>query len=225
MAASDKKQQSDIKSRLQQSRAFDQNLIQKRPAEEQQINEGTGPDKEDEMENRMAQLGATAQAAIRSDAGRASQFKAATSMLKQFHAMQAASPEEAKKTQEATKKLAKQMVPKAALLIVNSIASALELGTAGMAFLVTFFIRFITLGWYNTETIYGGFITKGKHFFIGPLTWDPIPMPLPKTEGTNALGPMILLIITDLVMIALILLPFVIIAFLITHHPVFILLK
>lgn len=146
----------------------------------------------------------------------ASNFKKAISMARTFHSLQATSTEEAKPTQDLAKAAAKKMIPKMALFIANAIAGALELGTGGIAFLVTFFLRFITLGWYNTEMIYGGWITKGKHMLIGPLSWDPIPMPfVNKNSGENALGPMVLLIITDLFLLVIMMMPFVILGTLI----------
>lgn len=185
---------SQMKSRFQQSRALDQNLLQRTPSQTQRTNRAEEP-------LTAAQPGAS----------RAAQFKSATAMLKQFNGMQADTPGKTSSTQEAAKKAAKKMIPKAALFITNSIASAFELGTGGIAFLLTFFIRFLTLGWYNVEMIYGGFIMKGRHMLIGPLTWDPIPMPFPKKEGTNAIGPMILVLITDLFIVLLLMLPIAII--------------
>lgn len=193
---------SQIKSRMQQSRALNQNLLQRMPIPAR-LNEADEPD--------LDNLRQTGLAALQAGTSRAAQFKAATSALKQFHALQAATPEEARSTQNAAKKAAKKMIPKAANFIANSIASALELGTGGIALLLTFFIRFLTLGWYNVEMIYGGFIMKGRHKLIGPLTWDPIPMPFPKQEGTNAIGPMILVLITDLFIVLLLMLPIAII--------------
>ncbi|MBI5369691.1 hypothetical protein HZA85_00660 [Candidatus Uhrbacteria bacterium] len=177
--------------------------------EEEQENDEQEEEEEDPIDQ-MKRL--TGQLALSQQASAATKFKAATSALRQFHAMQAATPEEAKPSQDIAKAAAKKVIPKAALFIANSIAGALELGTGGVAFLVTFVIRFITLGWYNIEMVYGGWVTKGKHKIIGPLTWDPIPMPFPKNDGTNAIGPMIVLLATDLIMILVSMLPFILIA-------------
>lgn len=194
---------SQMKSRFQQSRALDNNFLQSMPSKAQQASEDKMQDEENKTKEPLT--------AMRSDASRAAQFKSVTAMLKQFNAMKAATPEKASATQDAAQKAAKKMIPKAALFITNSIASAFELGTGGIALLLTFFIRFLTLGWYNVEMIYGGFIMKGRHRIIGPLSWDPIPMPFPKKEGANAIGPMILVLITDLFIVLLLMLPIAII--------------
>lgn len=140
----------------------------------------------------------------------ASTFKKGLAMARQFNSLQAATAEEAKPSQDIAKAAVKKMIPKAAMMIANFIASALELGTGGVAFLLTFIVRFITLGWYNTEMIYGGFIMKGKHLLIGPLTWDPIPIPfIKKTSGENSLSFMAIVIMMDLIVIITALMPFV----------------
>lgn len=199
---------SQMRSQLQQARTRTQQLdrFRNKPPRSEEASE---EDESENMDAPMQNLQATLQAFTSPDASRAAKFKMATSMLKQFHAMQAATPEEAKPTQDAAKKAVKKLIPKIALFIANSLASALELGTAGIAIILTFFIRFITLGWYNVEMIYGGWITKGKHKFIGPLTWDPIPMPFKKNDGGNALGPMLLVILADIFMIIVMFLPFI----------------
>ncbi len=143
-------------------------------------------------------------------ASRSSQFKSATAMLKQFNAMQAQTPADAKPAQDLAKAAAKKMIPKAAIFIANQIAVTLELGTAGIAFLLTVFIRLITLGWYNTEMIYGGWIMKGKHKLIGPLNWDPIPIPFAKKNSSeNAISKTLLVLIADFMIVIVMMLPLV----------------
>jgi hypothetical protein len=139
------------------------------------------------------------------------QFKKATSMMRTLNAMRAASQEQTSKTQDAAKQVAKKMIPKMALFMANAVSTTLEVGTGGVAFLFTFFIRFVTLGWYNAEMIYGGWIMKGKHKLIGPLTWDPLPLPFPKNKtGNNALTLTIIVIILDAFVIMLMMLPILI---------------
>ncbi len=137
------------------------------------------------------------------------QFKSRTQMLRQFHAMQAQTQEEARPTQKTTQETVGNMIPKAAIMIANAIATALELGTAGFAIVLTFFIRFITLGWYNTQMIYGGWIAKGKHKVIGPLTWDPIPLPFPKNNNGNSMSRTLVVIISDIIFFIMLMMPIV----------------
>lgn len=146
------------------------------------------------------------------------QLKASMAMARtRFLTTQAASQQEAAPTQQLAQQAAKKMIPKAALWIVNIISGALELGTGGIALLVTFFIRLLTLAWYNIEMIFGGFIMKGKHPIIGPLTWDPIPMPFEKKDANgNSLGLTMLVIIADIVIIIALMLPIVLLGSLIT---------
>ena len=186
---------------IRPSANFDQNILRKKSKKKKDDNlfEDEENDVETQMQNMLAQ-----------NAMKRTRFAMETSMRKQFHATQAATPEKDQQTQELAKQAAKKMIPKAAMFIANSISGVLELGTGGLAILVTFFIRFITLGWYNAEMIYGGWITKGKHKLIGPLTWDPIQMPFPKKpKGENATIPMIAVIASDLFIIFVMMLPFI----------------
>lgn len=137
------------------------------------------------------------------------QFKSKTQMLRQIHAMQAQTQEEARPTQNTAQEAVGNLIPKVALMIANGIATALELGTAGLAIVLTFFIRFITLGWYNTQMIYGGWIAKGKNKIIGPLTWYPIPLPFPKNNTGNSMSKTIIVIISDIIFLIMLMMPIV----------------
>lgn len=167
----------------------------------------------DEEEGEETQQFQAAQEQMQAVAGsQTSRLKQAVAMARLFNSLKAASPEEAKKTQDVAKAAVKQLIPKVALMIANFVAGALELGTGGLAVIVTFFVRFIQLAWYNTEMIYGGFIMKGRHKLVGPLTWAPIPMPFEKKgRSDNALGPMMVVILIDLAFMAALMMPIVLI--------------
>ncbi|MBM5789922.1 hypothetical protein FJZ23_02450 [Candidatus Parcubacteria bacterium] len=183
-----------MRSRLSQARSLARQLPQ--------THEETEDAEEAPFEERLRGLRETLQGFHAPGASAASRFNAASSIARRFHALQADSPGQASASQEAARAAAKKAIPKAALFIINFIAGALEIGTAGIALLVTFLIRFLTLGWYNAEMIYGGWIMKGKHMIIGPLTWDPIPVPGPKPpKGENATIPMMAVLMTDLLVV------------------------
>ncbi|MBI2475521.1 hypothetical protein HYV69_03800 [Candidatus Uhrbacteria bacterium] len=74
----------------------------------------------------------------------------------------------------------KKVIPRGVAFLANQIATALELSTAGTAFIFTWFIRLFSLGWLNVEMVYGRWIAKGKSKAVPPLDWAPIPMPIDK---------------------------------------------
>lgn len=225
---------SHMKSQLQQERAqtlrsspgtnLQQNPFvrpQGRPNEKQQNQEreeeyedgGDEEDEEEDDENEtglpatspMQQLQEAQQRMQQIQGSQMGNLKKGLAMAKAFNALKASTAEEAKPSQDIAKAAVKKAIPKAAMLIANGIGSALELGTGGVALIVTFFIRFITLGWYNIEMIYGGWIMKGKHLIVGPLTWDPIPMPFPKNKsGENSTMLTALVIMADFFVIIMV---------------------
>lgn len=76
------------------------------------------------------------------------------------------------------KKKAKAGAKRGFIFILDLIASAFDLSTAGISFIIDIFIYLFSLSWLNLEMIYGTHFTKGKSKFISPLSWDPIPMPI-----------------------------------------------
>lgn len=90
------------------------------------------------------------------------------------------SEEKTRQQREEIKKVAKAAVRRGAIFVTNSIASAFDLGSSGISFLINIFIYMFTLGWLNLEMIYGRYFMKGKSKYVGPLSWDPIPMPVDK---------------------------------------------
>ncbi len=105
--------------------------------------------------------------------------------------------------QKAAKKLAKQAIPRGASFIANTLASALNLGTYGIALIVTFLVYLFSLGWLNVEMILGGWVFKGKHPIISPLQWSPIPMPIDNNPKTNSIFLTACVLAADLVLIIL----------------------
>ncbi len=136
---------------------------------------------------------------------KANRFKKSLAMARAFNQMKAATEEEAKPTQDATRKFVTQAIPK----IAGMITMSLNLATGGLAFLFTFFIDFMILGWENLQMIYGRWIMKGKHKIVPPLSWDPIPMPF---DG-QALVLQMVVILKDLLFLIVMMLPFIIMAF------------
>ncbi len=157
------------------------------------------------------------------------QFRSATAMMRQAQAaqsmmsMQGVTPQAsmpgiqgmnpsmgANPMASVAKSASKKMIQKSLVYIANSFASALELATGGIGMIFTFFIRFLTLGWYNVQMMLGGWLLKGKSDIIPPLDWDPIPMPFPKkTIGGNDLGKTLMVLLADVFLIIAIILPIV----------------
>lgn len=100
--------------------------------------------------------------------------------LAQQNATQAQKQKETEETREFVKKEAKAAARRGAIAIVDLIAAALDISSAGLSFLVDFFIYIFTLGWLNLEMIYGTHIAKKKSKYISPISWAPIPMPVDK---------------------------------------------
>lgn len=148
---------------------------------------------------------------------RASEFRAATQLLKRAEVMRAEGErtQKGKQTQDAMQEAAKQASRKKMMkgmrFGANAISTGLETATLGLGSLFTFPIRLITLGWYNIEMIFGGWISKGKNKSVDPLTWDgPIPLPLPKPpDGQNSIGKTILVLMTDFLFILALMMPFI----------------
>ncbi|MEK7620313.1 MAG: hypothetical protein AAB413_03705 [Patescibacteria group bacterium] len=88
--------------------------------------------------------------------------------------------EQTQQQREEVKKVAKATMRRGVMYVINLLASALDLGTSGIAFIVTFFLHLFTLGWLNLEMIYGKYFAKGKSKFVDPISWDPIPMAIDK---------------------------------------------
>lgn len=104
---------------------------------------------------------------------------------------------EQQQTRDEAHKAIRRAVPQAINMIANALASALDVGTGGIALVVTIFIHGLTLGWWNLQMIYGKWLHKGKHKIIPPLEWYPIPIPFDK----KALMFQALVIFLDLVLI------------------------
>ena len=93
---------------------------------------------------------------------------------------QAGAQEEQGDAAQTLRKKAKAAARKGVLYLLNLIGGAIETVSGGVALLITGFIHFFTLGWLNTEMIYGSYFMKGKSKIIAPLSWEPIPMPIDK---------------------------------------------
>jgi hypothetical protein len=104
----------------------------------------------------------------------------ARNQFAQQDATQAQKQKETEETQEFVKKEAKAAAKRGAIAVVDLIAAALDISSAGLSFLVDFFIYMFTLGWLNLEMIYGTHIAKKKSKYISPISWAPIPMPVDK---------------------------------------------
>ncbi|GEM_PF-6606482 len=87
---------------------------------------------------------------------------------------------EADTQREEVKKKAKAAFRRGLMVVLNVLVGALNISSAGVAFLIDGFIHLFSLGWLNLEMIYGTYFAKGKSRFISPLSWDPIPMPIDK---------------------------------------------
>ncbi|MBI4592323.1 hypothetical protein HY733_02660 [Candidatus Uhrbacteria bacterium] len=84
------------------------------------------------------------------------------------------------KLREEVKKKAKAAFRRGVIFVLDLLAAAFDLGSTGISFLVDVFIYFFTFGWLNLEMIYGKHFAKGKSRLVGPISWDPIPMPVDK---------------------------------------------
>lgn len=93
---------------------------------------------------------------------------------------QAGEAEQAGADQQALKKKLKAATRRGVLWILNLLGVAVDFASAGAGLLVTWIIRVFSLGWLNTEMIYGSYFMKGKSKLISPLSWEPIPMPVDK---------------------------------------------
>jgi len=82
--------------------------------------------------------------------------------------------------QNELKKKAKATFRRGAIYIVDLLAGALDLSSAGVTFVVDVMVYFFTLGWLNLELFYGTYFSKKKSRLVSPLSWDPIPMPVDK---------------------------------------------
>jgi len=134
------------------------------------------------------------------------QFKQAIASARRFSSSQSKeqNEEESNEEQELTQAAMKKVIPRGAAFLANHIATALELSTAGTAFIITWLIRFMSLGWLNVEMIYGRWIAKGKSKAIPPLSWAPIPMPIDK----DAKILQVIIIMADVFCIVMVLLVF-----------------
>ncbi|MEK7615117.1 MAG: hypothetical protein AAB431_01890 [Patescibacteria group bacterium] len=171
-------------------------------AKSEEEGEGEGEEKQAEAGQYLQNAGRQMQEIASSQANR---FKRGIAMAKAFNQMQAATEKEAKPTQDETRKFVTQAIPK----IAGMLTMSLNLATCGLAFMFTFFIDFLILGWENLQMIYGRWIMKGKHKIVPPLSWDPIPMPF---DG-QALVLQMLLILKDLIFLIVMMLPFILMAF------------
>ncbi len=111
-----------------------------------------------------------------------------------------------KQTRKMVKKAAKNTMQRGAIYATDLIASALDLGTSGVALVVDIFVYIFTLGWLNVELFYGRLLREDKDPFISALSYDPIPMPVdPKA---NFLAGVVLAADAALVLAVIIMLSF-----------------
>lgn len=78
------------------------------------------------------------------------------------------------------KRMAKSTLRRGSIYVIDLLASALDLSSSGISFIMDIFIYMLTLGWLNLEMFYGRHFAKGKSKFVSPISWDPIPMPVDK---------------------------------------------
>lgn len=88
--------------------------------------------------------------------------------------------EQTRQQREELKTVAKATMRRGAIYVLNLLAAAIDLGSSGISFIVDIFLYILTLGWLNLEMIYGKYFAKGKSKFVGPISWDPIPMAIDK---------------------------------------------
>ncbi len=124
-------------------------------------------------------------------------------------------------TRKAVKKAAKAAMQRGAIYITNSIASAIDLGTGGVSLIINIVVHFFTLGWLNVEMIYGGFIMKDKSRFISDVSFDPIPVPLPKSMKRLVLIGAITAADMAVILAALIMFTFQLVLIMVWFSPLF----
>lgn len=95
----------------------------------------------------------------------------------------------------------------------NLFFCALEVATFGLAAFFVFFPHAVALGRLNLEMIVGKWICKGKNPIIPAISWDPIPLSM---IDKNANFMQIIIIMSDLIFVASLVMPFVLLAMLIS---------
>lgn len=135
-------------------------------------------------QTRQAQADATAQDQA-AEQGRlllmVQQAMAKRAAAQQAQAQQEAQvSEQTRKERERIKQYAKATFRRGFIFVLNWFAAALDMSTASVSFVIDVFIYLFSLGWLNLELFYGRILMKGRSRFIGPLSWDPIPMPVDK---------------------------------------------
>lgn len=88
--------------------------------------------------------------------------------------------EETRQQREELKKVAKATMRRGAIYVTDLLAAAFDIGSSGISFIIDIFFYMFTLGWLNLEMIYGKYFAKGKSRYVGPISWDPIPMVVDK---------------------------------------------
>ncbi|GEM_PF-3603797 len=83
------------------------------------------------------------------------------------------------KLQKEMKKKAEAGMRRGAIYLVDLISSALNIGSAGVAFLIDWVFFAYSFAYLNLELFYGKYMMKGKDPFISEPGWDPLPLPLP----------------------------------------------
>lgn len=135
-------------------------------------------------QNQKAQIDDSAQQAQTQQAQRLAGIQAGISAQTQRQQAQSQQnqqvDEETRQQREEIKKVAKATMRRGAIYITDLLAAALDVGSSGISFIVDLFIYMFTLGWLNLEMIYGKYFAKGKSRYIGPISWDPIPMAVDK---------------------------------------------
>lgn len=98
----------------------------------------------------------------------------------QQQALEAAVPPQIQDQRNTFQKLAKQKARRGIIYVVNILATAFDLSTLGVSFLIDVFVYMFSFGWLNLEMVYGTHIAKKKSKYVSPISWDPIPMPVDK---------------------------------------------
>ncbi|MDG1949338.1 MAG: hypothetical protein P8J32_00770 [bacterium] len=133
---------------------------------EDEFNNEDGLDQQASQQNQIAQF--------------LKQTMRARNRVAQEEAFSAEKQKEVQETRDFIKKEAKAAFRRGAIAIVDMIAAALDISSAGISFIIDIFIYMFTLGWLNLEMIYGTHLAKKKSKYVSPISWAPIPMPVDK---------------------------------------------
>jgi hypothetical protein len=107
--------------------------------------------------------------------------RATLGRMKRFRIREQVKEEQSEKSDaliDAAKKKAKATIRRGVIWAVNTIASAIDLGSLGISLFITLNLYMITFGYLNIELFYGLKFRKGQDKIIPAISWEPIPMPI-----------------------------------------------